>query len=422
MKTINRSFSFLFLLTVLLVSGCQSLLTQDSDSSSQVANQSAREKPITTVDVGIATAENSDNSREYTGTTEPNSTTILRSKVTGRLLNLTVAVGDRVTKNRVIGRLDDSLLAATVEQERAELASLESELMREKLGIKNAQIGLEESKINLEQAENDAQRYSGLAKIGAISQQQAESFQTAAKVARQAVFSAEEEIKIARQAVTTAMGRVSAQKAAIAEVAQRQAYSQLVAPATGIVVSKNNEPGDLIREGEEILSLGDFSEIKIVVPISASDLNLVSLGQVVEIEFDAISDRFFPGKVTKIAPVANPETRKITIEVSVLNNNNEIKSGLLAKVQFKGNKQQQIAIPRSAIIQESGIDYIFAIDEEDKEQSQATVIKRKIKTSSSSQDKVFVTEGLKIGEKYILRSSKPLSDKETVKLSILSPI
>ncbi|WP_222427151.1 efflux RND transporter periplasmic adaptor subunit [Hyella patelloides] len=409
--------TFCSFVALVLLSSCQPLSPNDSDPSNL---QSSQRQRITTVDVATVTTENLANSQEYVGTTEPNSTTFLRSQVEGRLLDLNVNVGDLVNKNQVIGRLDDSLLAATVEQERAELASLESELTREQLSVKNTKISLQETKIELEQAKNDAQRYSSLSQIGAISQQQAESFETAAKVAQQAVFLAEEEVNIAQQAVTTAMGRVAAQQSAISEASQRQAYSQLIAPTTGIVVSKSQEPGNLVREGEEILSVGDLNTIKILLPISAVDLNLVALGQTVEVRLDAIQDKVFPGKVSKIAPVANANTRKINIEITVNNSNNEIKSGLLAKVQLPENNQEQIAVSQSAIVEEAGINYIFVVTEENSKQRQATVTKRQVTIDNSLQNEVFLTEGLKPGEKYIIRSSQPLTNNQVVNLSIIS--
>ena len=422
MANINRLFGliFRFLIFTILLSSCQPLLPKDTGADSPQLDGSSTFSRKTTVDVAIADTQNALNTQAYIGTTEPNSVTILRSQISGRLLGLDVRVGDRVTKNQVIGRIDDSLLAATVQQEKGELASLESELAQEQLSIKNAQISLEEAKIQLEQAKSDAQRYSSLSQIGAISQQQAESFQTAAEVAQQAVFLAQEEVNIARQAVTTAKGRVAAQQAAIAEAVQRQAYSLITSPATGVVVSNNQEPGNLIQEGEEILSVGDLSAIKISLPISPVDLNLVELGQPVEVQFNAIQDRTFWGEITKISPVANTSTRKIPLEITVLNSGNEIKSGLLAQVKLPNKNNDKVTVPQSAIAETAENNYIFVVSKEDTKQRQATVSKRQVQIDRVSQNMVFLTKGLAPGEKYIIRSSEPLTDNQVVNLSILS--
>lgn len=426
MAKFDRLLGISSVVATMLLTSCQLLNPENSQGDLETAsngereqlNQVSLEKQITNVDVAEATTDLT-TTQEYVGTSEPNSTTVLRSQATGRLLDLNVEVGDSVIEGGVIGRLDDSLLAATVEQEQAQLASLESELAQEQLNVKNAQIGLKEAQIQLQQAQSDAERYNSLSEIGAISQQQAESFETAAKVAQQAVLLAQEEVKIAQQAVTTAIGSIDRQNAAIAEATQRQAYSQLIAPTTGIVISKNQEPGNLVQEGEEILAIGDLSVIKILVPISAVDLNLVSLGQTVKIRFSAFQDRVFQGKVSSISPIANASTRKINLEVTVVNSDREIKSGLLATVQLS-TANEQVMIPRSAIVEEAGINYIFVITKEDREERQATVTKRQVTIDRSFQDRVAITEGLEPGEKYIIRSSQPLNDNEVVDLSILS--
>ena len=414
-----RLFYTSSLVAMVLLTSCGFSTPENAVPGSETATQVASRKRITNVDVAEATIDLA-NTPEYVGTSEPNSTTILRSQAAGRLLELNVEVGDSVTQGEIIGRLDDSLLAATVQQEQAQLASLESELAAQRLNVRNAQIRLQEARIQLQQAQSDAKRYNSLSEIGAISQQQAESFQTAAEVAQQGVLLAQEEVNIARQAVNTAIGSVEQQQAAIAEALQRQAYSQLFAPATGIAISKTQEPGNLVQEGEEILTIGDFSVVKIVVPISAVDLNLVSLGQTVKVRFDALGERVFQGKVSSISPIADASTRKINIEIAVANPNNEIKSGLLAKIQLPTANESRATVPRSAIVEEAGSNYIFVVTSEDRQQRQATVTKRQVAIDESSQDRVTVTEGLQPGEKYITRSSQPLSDNEVVNLSILS--
>ena len=410
--------SLLFIL-IYALGGCNlSSGISSSASPDQKITQSATEKSqLTTVDVTIAQVGNLSNTREYVGTTEPIRETLLRSQVEGKLLELTVEVGERVTKGQIIGRLDSSLLTAAVNREKAELASLESELASARIRVKNAELALEEALLRLAQAKSDAQRYSELAEKGLISSQEAESFQTTAEVAEKTVLVAQETINIAKQAVTASIGQVASQKEAIAEAAQRQAYSQLIAPATGIVTTKINEPGNLIREGEEIIEIGDFSQVKVVVPLSELDLGQISLDKSVSLTFDAFGDRIFTGKISRIAPAADSSTRQIPIEITVANPENQIKGGLLARVTLAANAAAQVIIPESAIVEDR---YIFVLTQEDLAAKQGVVSKRKIGISDRLEGKVAITTGLKPQEKFVLRTAKALTDGETVSLSILS--
>ena len=417
----SRYLSSLLLIVICILEGCGLNSPIDSSPSpdSKIA-QSTVKSQLTAVEVKIARLGKLTNAREYVGTTEPSRKTLLRSQVEGKLLDLSVEVGERVSQGQVIGSLDSSLLTAAVNREKAELASLESELASARIRVKNAELALEEALLRLTQAKSDAQRYSKLAKQGLISSQEAESFQTTAEVAAKTVLVAQESINIAKQAVTASLGRVASQQEAIAEAVQRQAYSQLIAPATGIVIAKINEPGNLIRAGEEIIEIGDFSQIKVLVPLSELDLGQINLGQSVTLKFDAFSDRYFIGSITQIAPVTDPNTRQIPVEITVNNPENQIKGGLLARVTFANNAAAEVMIPQSAIVEEAGENYIFVVTQADPATKQGVVRKQKIEIGKRLEGKVAITAGIKLQERYVLRTGKPLSDGETVSFSALS--
>ena len=413
-----KSWLFLVMFALMPLTGCSALPQQQT--SAQTQQDSSLENTITNVDVETADLGSLKPEIEYIGTTAPVHQVSVRSQVEGRLLNLAVDVGDSVSQGQILARLDDNLLAVAVNREQAELATLESELARAKIQVKNAQIQLEEAIVQLEQAENDATRYVELAKTGLIAQQQAESFQTAAKVAQKAVLSAREEVNIEKQAITAAIGRIAVQKAAIAEQQQRQTFSTLTAPIDGVVTTKTKEPGNLIQPGEEVLQIGDFSRVKVIVPVSELDLGIINLGQEVRVKLDAFAADHFSGRVTSIAPLADSTARQISVEVIVANPNRQIKGGLLARVTFLSARQQRVLVPESAIIEENGTNYVFVVNEV-KETRQASVKKQPVQLGDRANGRVEITKGIQPGTKLVVLSSKPLSDGENVSLSILSP-
>lgn len=403
-----------------LAGGCQFLPPETAILAQEEQSPDSESKTITTVDVVTAAPESLGTTQEYIGTTQPTTELSLRSQVAGTLTSLAVEVGDQVTKGQVIGQIDDRLLLSVVQQEQSELASLESELTKTKIEVKNAEIKVQEASVRLKQAENDRVRYQNLAQQGLISQQEAESFATAAEVAQKAVLLAEEAVKVAQQDVTSAIGRVAAQKSVIAESRQRQAYTQLIAETTGIVTQKVSEPGNLVQEGEEILKIGTFDPIQVVVLVSELDLDHVGVGQTVAVKLDAFPESNFVGRVKRIAPVANVATRQIPIEIVIANSQTKIKGGLLTRVSFKASDTPQIAIPETAIIQQEGKNYVFVLAETNTQQRKAIVTKRQIQLGDRAKQKVAILQGLQSGEQIVLRSSQPLNDGETVGLSILS--
>ena len=403
---------------VSLLSGCEFLTKQESSLAQEQKSQSSVIK--TAVDVVVALEESLSQAQEYIGTTQPITELSLRSQVAGTLISLSVEVGDQVRRGQVIGQIDDTLLLAAVNQEKSELASLESELAKAQIEVKNAEIQVEEAQVRLEQAESERERYQNLAEQGLISRQEAESFATAAKVAQKAVLLAEESVKIARQAVSSQIGRVEAQQSVVSESIQRQAYTQLIAETTGIVTHKVSEPGNLVREGEEILKIGDFNPIKVVVPLSELDLDRVTAGQTVAVKLDAFPESNFSGRVNRIAPVSNVATRQIPIEIVIPNPDNVIKGGLLTRVSFMKSGISQVAISESAVIEEDGKNYVFVLAQENSQKREAVVTKREVELGTRANQKVAILKGVESGEKVVLRSSQPLNDGETVGLSIIS--
>ncbi|MGV2830194.1 efflux RND transporter periplasmic adaptor subunit [Myxosarcina sp. GI1(2024)] len=398
-----------------LITGCNLIANSRDSTTPPVSSQ----QQLTNVDVATASLSSA-TARKYVGTTQPASEVTLRSQVEGRLLELSVAIGARVTQGQEIGRLDDNLLAAVVSQERSELASLRSEVARAEIQVRDARIQLQQALIQLEQAKNDAARYEQLAKTGLIAEQQAESYRTAAQTAQQTVYSAREAVKLQEQAVDVARSRVAAQQAAIAEAEQRRVYTKLLAPINGTVIAKAAEPGDLIQTGEEIITIGNFQQVEVVVPVSELDLSEVALGQKVNVKLDAFGDRSFDGTVTQIAPTTSDSVaRQINVEVTLANSENLIKGGLLARVDFNTATTTQVTVPTSAVIEEAGENYLFVVSETTGER-RATVTKRQVELGERNNAQVEILSGLKPGERYVVRSDRPLEDSQTVALSIIS--
>ena len=419
-SNLNRFLRLFLIISIssLSLSGCSirssaQKLTQEKQSPSKPGSE------IIAVDVAIARLSNLEPIREYIGTTRPVQEVSLRSQVEGRLLKLNVDIGDRLRVGQILAILDDSLLAAAVHEAEAELAARESELARARAQVNNVRQQWERAKIELEQAQNDAQRSKSLLEEGAISRQSEELSQTAAKVAQQAAFSAQEQIKIEQQAVAVALGRVGVQKAVIAQEKQRQAYSRLVSPLNGIVLEKMSEPGDLINPGGEVLRIGDFSKVKVIVPVSDLELAKIRVGQNVKVTLDAFPQQNFTGVVTRISPQSDANTRQIPVEVTIPNPERRIGSLLLARVEFQPHNQSQIIIPESAVRESARQATVFVL-KNTPQNNQAIVEAREVVLGDRLLGKVEVIRGLEVGERLVIDSAKPLQDNQPVRLSILS--
>jgi len=393
----------------------------------------------TAVDVAIARRDNLKPALEFTGTTQPQRQVSIRSQVEGKLLNLNVDVGDRVQQGQLLAQVDDSILMATVAAAEAELAARQSDILRAQTQVSEARTRVEQARLQLQQAEADAIRLENLSRDGAIPQQQAEQARTTAQTAAQVWRSAQEQVRNQQQAVTVAEKRLTAQQAVVAEVRRRRSFALINAPITGAVVAKVSEVGNLVQPGTEILKLGDFSRIKVLVQVSELDRGSLQLNGTATVRLDAFPGKTLSGTISRISPAADPTSRLIPVEVTIANPSNQIGSGLLARVSFGQPTPSRVVVPQTALQekrrgksstanqaarptppaqpnrQTSGV--LFVVSESGES---PTVQSRQVKLGDRADGKVEILTGLQPGERFVVRSGKPLEDGEPIRLSILS--
>lgn len=396
---------------VVALSGC----TTDPPKQADGAGQSAQAGELPAVNAAIAQTGSVREVLEYTGTTRPVREISLRSQVEGRLLNLNVDVGDPVSKGQVLARLDDNLLVAALNQSRAELATQESEVARARAQVSNARTQIEQARLALKQAQSDAERSRTLAAEGALAAQQAELTETAERTAEQTLRSTQQQVRTEQQALAAAAGRVDAQRAVVAQARERLSQAILASPIDGSVLGRTTETGNLVRPGDALVSLGDFSRVKVNVQVSELDLAKVRVGQPVQVRLDAFADERFGGTVTRLSPAADATTRLIPIEVTIANPAGRISSGLLARVAFSGNQPKRVLVPQSALPEGEQTVFVIVPGE-----NRTRVEARPVQVGERANGQVELLSGLKAGERFVARSSRALKDGEVVRLSFLS--
>lgn len=417
-------YSFLALGILIFAAGCSTNTPPGSSNSvrSQPASDS-QDDGVIVVDVGVAQPGTSGNGITYTGTTEPVQDVSLRSQTEGQLLNLRVDVGDQVQAGEVLGQLDADLLNTTVAEAEAEFAAREFLVTQAQAEVADAQAQVERAIAELQQAQADAARLQSLSADGAIPEQTAEQAQTAVRTAEQAVQSAEQLVRTREQAIAAAERRVASQQAILNQARERLSHATLTSPLSGTVLVRLADPGDLIQPGQEVLQLGDLSEIHVIVQVADRDRGQIQVGQPADIQFDAFPGQTFSGRVTRISPVADATARLIPIEITLSNPGQLIGSGLIARVNFAAaGTQQAIRVPQSALAlgeaeNTEDSNTLFILVEND---NQATAQPRQVTVGDRSNGQIEILSGLEAGEPYIIRSNRPITPGQPVKRSLLS--
>ncbi len=417
----SRLLSWKLAFTIGLVGLSAGCAANSSDGGrSRVASDAGEENVV--VDVDVAKTGMDTNTVTYTGTTEPVQSVSLRSQAEGQLLNLLADVGDRVEAGTVLGQLDEAILRTAVTDAEAELSAREFLVIQAQAQVAEAQAQVAQAIAEMQQAQADADRLLSLSEDGAIPEQTAEQAQTAVRTAEQSVRSAEQIVRTREQEISAAQRRVESQQAVLMQTRERLSYSTLTSPLSGTVMVRSADPGDFIQVGQEVLELGDLSEVHVMVQIADRDRSQIQVGQPADIQFDAFPTETFSGRVTRISPVADATARLIPIEITLSNSEQRIGSGLIARVSFSPVTAQSIRIPESALTVGEGdgddaSNILFVLVEEG---DQSIAQSRQVVVGDRSNGQVEILSGLEEGDPYIVRSNQPITPGQPVKRSILS--
>ncbi|MEM7556438.1 MAG: efflux RND transporter periplasmic adaptor subunit [Cyanobacteria bacterium P01_A01_bin.84] len=290
----------------------------EPSSSSVQAQTKATPLPVKTTKIQLAT--NYQTTQSYTGEVVANRTSEVGFERSGKLVQILVDEGDRVSKGKVLAKLDTANLQAQRKSLVAQKAQAEARLVELKNGARGEQIRAArarvrdiEKQLKLEQIKRDRRKY--LYKQGAISREQfdevAFNSQALGERLNNARSSLEEllngtryEQKAAQQAVVDQLS------AEITNLDITIAKSALKAPFFGTVGQRSVDEGTVINAGTSIIRLVEDSrpEVKIGVPINIARKLIPRSQQELE-----IGGKTYSARVKSILPEVDTATRTRTV-------------------------------------------------------------------------------------------------------------
>jgi HlyD family secretion protein len=263
-----------------------------------------------------------------TGTLSPRVTVQVGSQVSGRIQALYADFNDPVTRGQVIARIDPQLFESEVAQARANLAAAEAAVQR----------------AAAERAE--AERRAGRAERLAAQRLAPEADADAARTALQ---SAEAEVAAARAALAQA-------RAALDRAETQLAYSTIVSPIDGVVISRDVDVGQTVAASLQAPILFNLAEDlrKMVVHthVAEADVGLVAPGMAVEFTVDAHPTERFRGEVKEVRFAPQLEQNVVTYDavVSVENPDLALRPGMTADVRFLvAEREDALLVPNAAL-------------------------------------------------------------------------
>ena len=235
------------------------------------------------------------------------SRTQVGSEITGVVLRRLVQEGDRVTRGDLLLVLRSDELTAQVRQAEAALNELMSSTRPQ------ASVDLANAQVQLAQASRELQRRRILAKDSVISKEELEQSEKAESLARNNVESA----RLKALALAPGKAEEIVLRERLVALQAQLAKTQVRSEVTGIVLTRNVEPGDLVQPGMTLFTIALDGNTEIRVPLDERNLPRLALQQNASVIADAYPDRPFPAQINFIAPSIDPERGTVEVRLTV---------------------------------------------------------------------------------------------------------
>lgn len=213
---------------------------------------------------------------------------------------------------------------------------------------------------------------------------------------------------------------VAQYKQAVAQVDNIKAViakKTIRAPFSGRLGIRQVNLGQIINEGEAIVSLQSLDPVLVNFLLPQHRLGQIKTGMTVRISTDALPGEMIEGKITATNPDVDAATRNIRIQARVANSDERLRPGMYVNVAVVlPNPKEVLAIPATAVLYAPYSDSVFVVEEKKEEDKPPVKVVRQqfVRLGEKRGDFVAVTSGLKKGDVVVstgvfkLRNGQPV--------------
>ncbi len=353
-----------------LAAGCSKKAGGDDDTA---ATESVAQVTLTTVTRG-------DISRilllNGSVAAPPNLDVKVSSLVPGRIAELTVAEGDRVSQGQLLARIDEH--------------SYRDQLTQAEAAQAQAQANLENAKLTLA-------RNQDLFNRGISARKDLEDSQTQQAVAQAGLSQANAALSIAKLQLSR---------------------TEVRSPIAGAVVKRSVSVGEQVdgTAATPIVEVANVAEVELQANIPAADLARLKVGQPVKLTSQAMPGRIYTGHVIAISQAVDPASNAGLVRIRIPNSSDELRLGMFLAAQIPIDTHHNVLLvpPQSIYKDDQGQARIFQVAGD-------TATAQPVKLGIETPDQVEIIDGATEGEKIILTGGYGLGDKAKISVQTAPP-
>lgn len=312
----------------------------------------------------------------------------IQAEVAGVIQELKVREGDSVQAGDELLRLEDLQLKAEEASARAQVGAAEADVTNSEVGVQTAvaslaaeQQALANARLEREQSATSAERAkASFARKQELHQKQligSEEFEVSAAEARLAeqrlqwstarIAQSEAGVKVAETRVAAAQAglgaarqRLESARAGLARASDMASKTVLRAPLSGLITKLNVEKGERAVPGIQsnpiatLMTIADMSVIEAEIRVAEADIVEVEIGDLAEVEVEAMRDVKFAGKVTEIgqSPIQdatsgssqNQQSKEFKVVVRLLEPSPSLRPGFTANARITTAERTDVLV------------------------------------------------------------------------------
>jgi RND family efflux transporter MFP subunit len=308
------------------------------------------------------------------GNVQPFVAAPIYSRTPGYLKKWYVDIGARVKKGQLLAVIETPEVDQQLAQSRSNLATANA---------------------NLRLAEITKNRYTGLLKTHAVSQQDADN--------AVGTYGANKAI-------------VDANSANVRQLEALQSFEKIYAPFDGIITARNIDIGSLINSGSaggvrtDLFHLSHTETLRVYINVPEEFAKAITPGLPAELSMAAFPGRRFPGKVVRTAAAINEATRTLITEVDVENPQSELFSGSFTEVHLNVTAANSLIVPvASLLFRTAGLQVAVVKD--------GKVVLTPVTAGHDFGQQIEIVSGLKGDETVIMNPPDSITNGQKVQIS-----
>lgn len=303
-------------------------------------------------------------------------------KAAGRLEQVFVRMGDRVSRGQRLAKIEDHEILEQVKQARASYNVSQATIRQREADLKFAQNNLDRSRSLYERQ----------------------------LLPRQTMDDAEARYQAALAQLDLANAQFEQSKARLDELEINLTDTVISAPVDGFIGKRTLDPGASVGPNTSFISVVDIQTVRLVVNVVERDLRRIAAGVAAETEVDAYPGETFQGRVARVAPILDPATRTAQVEIEIPNPTFRLKPGMYARVRFTvENHPKTLVVPTASVVDVSGKIGVF-VPESD------TAAFRPVKVGIENTELTEITDGLQEGERIVSTGAAALREGDRILL------